>query len=137
MNMVCLLQVRPVSGRRSAAAAVAARQPDSIIAMANGIAGMRCYRDDMRRRAVEFGRDPDHANLPLPIHPILAKTGEEAHTKYERIIAFPWDALLPHPTMSGEEGTLDRIAEWSSGKTLCRLAIEGFQRVEQDLKSTG
>ncbi len=58
--------------------AFAARHADSIIAVANGIAGMKQYREDVRGQAAKFGRNPDHAKVLFLVYPILAETDEEA-----------------------------------------------------------
>jgi alkanesulfonate monooxygenase SsuD/methylene tetrahydromethanopterin reductase-like flavin-dependent oxidoreductase (luciferase family) len=39
---------------------------------------------------------------------------------------FDLDAPLPHITTNGEQGSLDKFAQWGSGKTLRQLASERF-----------
>ena len=126
----------------------AARNADSIIATANGIAGMKWYRDDVRARAAAAGRNPDDIKVLFLIYPILAETDEEARAKHRRMTTAPdfieaalasigtvtdidfsqfdLDAELPKLTTNGEQGSLDKFAQWGSGKTLRQLASERY-----------
>jgi FMN-dependent oxidoreductase (nitrilotriacetate monooxygenase family) len=126
----------------------AARHADSIIATANGIAGMKQYRDEVREHAARFGRNPDDIKVLYLVYPVLAETGEEARAKYQRMVTSPsfieaalasvgsitdidfsqfsLDEPLPRITTNGEQGSLDKFAQWGSGKTLRQLASERF-----------
>jgi long-chain alkane monooxygenase len=162
LNTVRSPQGQPVfvqAGGSPRGRAFAARHADSIIAVANGIGGMKQYRDDVRGYAAKFGRNPDHAQVLFLVYPILAETDAEAHAKYQRMIAspafierslagissitdidfskFPLDEPLPHLTTNGEQGSLDKFAQWGSGKTLRRLAMERFEAVEPKLEFIG
>jgi FMN-dependent oxidoreductase (nitrilotriacetate monooxygenase family) len=162
LNTVRSPQGQPVfvqAGGSPRGRAFAARHADSIIAVANGIGGMRQYREDVRGHAKKFGRNPDHAKVLFLIYPILAETDAEARAKYQRMIAspafierslagissitdidfsqFPLDEPLPHLTTNGEQGSLDKFAQWGSGKTLRQLAMERFEAVEPDLEFIG
>jgi long-chain alkane monooxygenase len=128
--------------------AFAAKHADSIIATANQIAGMKEYRDDVRAHAVRFGRNPDDIKVLFLVYPFLGETGAEAHAKYRRMVAsdgfihaalasvgqitdidfskFPLDEPLPRITTNGEQGSLDKFAQWGSNKTLRQLASERF-----------
>jgi long-chain alkane monooxygenase len=109
---------------------------------------MKAYRDDVRRHAVAAGRDPDDIKVLFLVYPILGETDEEAHARYRRMVNSPGfveaalaavgtvtdidfsgydlDAPLPHLTTNGEQGSLDKFAQWGSGKTLRQLAQERF-----------
>jgi alkanesulfonate monooxygenase SsuD/methylene tetrahydromethanopterin reductase-like flavin-dependent oxidoreductase (luciferase family) len=113
--------------------AFAARHADSIIAVANGIAGMKTYREDVRRHAERFGRNLEHAKVLFLVYPILAETDDEARAKYQRMIASPafierslagissitdidfstfaLDEPLPHLTTNDEQGSLDKFTQ--------------------------
>jgi FMN-dependent oxidoreductase (nitrilotriacetate monooxygenase family) len=126
----------------------AAKHADSIIATANGISGMKAYRDDVRARAAAIGRNPDDIKVLFLIYPILAETTEEAYAKHRRMISSPLfieaalttistitdidfsrfdlEQPLPPLTSNGEQGSLDKFAQWGSGKTLRQLAMERF-----------
>jgi FMN-dependent oxidoreductase (nitrilotriacetate monooxygenase family) len=126
----------------------AARHADSIIATANGIAGMKQYRDEVRAHAAAFGRDPDDVKVLYLVYPVLGETGEEARAKYQRMVTSPsfieaalasvgsitdidfsqysLDEPLPRITTNGEQGSLDKFAQWGSGKTVRQLASERF-----------
>ena len=126
----------------------AARTADSIIATANGHGGMKAYRDDVRARAAAAGRDPDDIKVLFLIYPCIGETTEEAWAKYRRLVngpafieaalaaigtvtdidfsQFDLDKELPPLTTNGEQGSLDKFAQWGSGKTLRQLASERY-----------
>jgi FMN-dependent oxidoreductase (nitrilotriacetate monooxygenase family) len=162
LNTVRSPQGQPVfvqAGGSPRGRAFAAKHADSIIAVANGIDGMKQYRDDVRDHAEKFGRNPDHAKVLFLVYPILAETDAEAQAKYQRMITspafierslvgissitdidfskFPLDEPLPHLTTNGEQGSLDKFAQWGTGKTLRQLAMERFEAVEPELSFIG
>ncbi len=124
----------------------ASKHADSIIAAANGIEGMRAYRDDVRSRALAQGRKPDDIKVLFLISPVLGETEEEARAKQARMGEAPYfieqalasissvtdvdfsvfdlDAPLPEITTNGEQGSLDKFAQWGSGKTLRQLIVD-------------
>ena len=151
LNTVPSPQGRPTfvqAGGSPRGRAFAARHADSIIATANQIAGMKQYRDDVRGHAVNFGRNPDDIKVLFLVYPFLGETSEEAMAKYRRMVAsdsfihaalasvgqitdidfskYALDEPLPHLTTNGEQGSLDKFAQWGSGKTLRQLASERF-----------
>jgi FMN-dependent oxidoreductase (nitrilotriacetate monooxygenase family) len=137
----------------------AARNADSIIATANGFKGMKFYRDDVRARAAAAGRDPDDIKVLFLIYPILGETRDEAYAKHRRMVndphfieralasistvtdtdfsKFPLDEPLPPLTTNGEQGSLDKFAQWGSGKTLRQLAQERFGGVPAEIELIG
>jgi len=151
LNTVRAPQGRPVfvqAGGSPRGRKFAAMHADSIIAVANGIEGMKQYRDEVRAHAVAAGRDPDDVKVLFLVYPLLADTDEEAHAKHQRMVnspafieaalaaigtvtdidfsQFDLDKPLPHLTTNGEQGSLDKFAQWGSGKTLRQLASERF-----------
>jgi FMN-dependent oxidoreductase (nitrilotriacetate monooxygenase family) len=151
LNTVRSPQGRPVyvqAGGSPRGREFAARTADSIIATANGTEGMKWYRDDVRARAAAAGRDPDSIKVLFLVYPVVAETTEEAEAKYRRRVnapdfieaalasigtvtdidfsQFDLDAELPRLTTNGEQGSLDKFAQWGSGKTLRQLASERF-----------
>jgi FMN-dependent oxidoreductase (nitrilotriacetate monooxygenase family) len=151
LNTVRSPQGRPVfvqAGGSPRGRAFAAKYADSIIAVANGIEGMQQYRDDVRRHAILFARNPDDIKVLFLVYPILAETDEEAQEKRQRMISSPHfieralastatvtdidfskydlDEPLPRLTTNGEQGSLDKFAQWGSGKTLRQLAMDRF-----------
>jgi FMN-dependent oxidoreductase (nitrilotriacetate monooxygenase family) len=136
----------------------AAQHADSIIATANGIEGMKAYRDDVRAHAVKAGRNPDDIKVLFLVAPVLGETEEEARAKYERGINSPafiqsslamyssftdidfsqydLDKPLPKLTTNGEQGALDKFAQWGSGKTLRQLVKEGGTSSSVELVGT-
>ncbi len=128
----------------------AAETADSIIASASGIAAMKEYRDDVRTRAAQAGRNPDDIKVLFTVSPMLAETQQAARDKMdawinsldyiERTLAgissttdidfsqFELDAELPRLTTNGEQGSLDAFAQWGEGKTLRQLARDRATR---------
>jgi long-chain alkane monooxygenase len=132
----------------------AAKTADSIIATSTGVEGMKAYRDDVRARAEAHGRDPDDIKVLFLISPILAETEYEARAKRDRIATsglfleralagissvtdidfstFDLDQPLPPDmTTNGERGSLEKFAQWGSGKTLRQLAEDRISRSEE------
>ena len=92
LNTVRSPQGKPVfvqAGGSPRGRAFAARHADSIIATANGIEGMKQYRDDVRRHAVSFGRNPDDIKVLFLVYPILGETDAEAEAKRRRLVSSP------------------------------------------------
>jgi long-chain alkane monooxygenase len=124
----------------------AAKNADSIIATANGIEGMKEYRDDVRARAEAQGRKPDDVKVLFVITPILGETDEEARAKQARMSSsdvfieqalasissvtdidfskFDLDSPLPDMTTNGEQGSLNKFAQWGTDKTLRQLVLD-------------
>jgi FMN-dependent oxidoreductase (nitrilotriacetate monooxygenase family) len=126
----------------------AARHADSIIAAANGTKAMKEFRDDVRRRAEKFGRNPDDIKVLYLFSPVMGETEEEAYKINERGMASPrfadrrlillsgitdidfsqfdMDKPLPEDlTTNGESTSLKRFAQFGSGKTLRQLVRDG------------
>ncbi|WP_428535477.1 NtaA/DmoA family FMN-dependent monooxygenase [Rhodopila sp.] len=151
LNTVRSPQGQPVfvqAGGSPRGRAFAARHADSIIAVGNGVEGMKAYRDDVRRHAVAAGRNPDDVKVLFLVYPILGETDAEAEARHQRMVnspgfveaalaavgtvtdidfsGFDLDQPLPRLTTNGEQGSLDKFAQWGSGKTLRQLAQERF-----------
>ena len=62
----------------------AAKHAETIVVHMKGTEQMKAYRDDVRRRMVEFGRDPDCCKVLFLIAPILAETDEDAQERASR-----------------------------------------------------
>ncbi len=122
----------------------AAKYADTVVGTAADPQGMIDYRDDIRRRAVEYGRDPDSIKVLFLITPHLADTDEEARAKLNRIVTndyyiertlahlaaiveidftkFDFDKPLPDDLeTNGEKGSLEAFIQRGSGKTLREL----------------
>ena len=153
LNTVPSPQGRPTfvqAGGSPRGRAFAAKHADSIIATANQVSGMKQYRDDVRAHAVKFGRHPDNIKVRFLVYPFLGETSEEAMAKYRSMVTsdnfvhaalasvgqitdidfsrFDLDEPLPRITTNGEQGSLDKFAQWGTNKTLRQLASERFDR---------
>lgn len=122
----------------------AAKYADSIIAGANGVKGKKAFRDDIRRRAEKFNRNPDDIKVMFLFKVVLGETEAEAQEKYARNVSqqrfidrqlglisgitdidfskFDLDKPIPQDlTTNGESASLERFAQFGSGKTLREL----------------
>ncbi|MFI6928836.1 NtaA/DmoA family FMN-dependent monooxygenase [Streptomyces sp. NPDC050287] len=149
LNTVRSPQGRPVfvqAGGSPRGRQFAAKSADSIIAVANGVEGMKAYRDDVRARAAAQGRNPDDIKVLFVIGPVLGETEEEARAKKQRMDSdpdaimqslaglssvtdidfsqFDLDKPLPRLETNGERGSLDKFAQWGSNKTLRQLVMD-------------
>ncbi len=149
LNTVRSPQGRPVfvqAGGSPRGRQFAAKTADSIIAVANGVAGMKAYRDDVRARAAAQGRDPDDIKVLFVVTPVLGETEKEAVERKLRADSdpdfimqalasissvtdidfsqFDLDKPLPPLKTNGERGSLDKFAQWGSGKTLRQLVLD-------------
>lgn len=121
----------------------AAETADSIVAIAEGIDGMKAYRDDVRGRAAAAGRNPDDIKVLFLVTPVLGDSAEAAEAKRYKMVntdafiasqlgmistvtdidfsKFPLDEQLPPLTTNGEQGSLNKFVQEGSGKTLREL----------------
>jgi FMN-dependent oxidoreductase (nitrilotriacetate monooxygenase family) len=151
LNTVPSPQKRPAfvqAGGSSRGRSFAARWADSVIATAPGIDGMKAYRDDVRRHAVAWGRNPDDVKVLFLVYPVIAETDEEAFDKHARMVSTPafveralanasinadidfaqfnLDKPIPKLESTASQGALDEFAQHGSGKTLRQLAVEKY-----------
>ncbi len=127
----------------------AAKHADSIITLADGLEGMKEYRNDIRARATKHGRNPDDIKVLFLVIPTLAETKEAAYAKRDALSKstafveqtlslisaitdidfgkYAMDEPLPHLTTNGEQGSLDKFQQSGSGKTLRQLVHESAE----------
>ena len=138
----------------------AARHADSVIAVSNGVAAMKSYRDDIRARAAAHGRDPDHLKVMFLVTPVLGETETEARDKHQRMVTapdflerclalisaitdidfakYPLDQPLPERLITnGEQGSLDMFQQWGSGKPLRDLVTESSGGIVASIELIG
>ena len=154
LNVVPSPQGKPVfvqAGASPRGKRFAAKSADSIIATAQGISGMRDYRDAVRSHMEEFGRKPDDCKVLFLVSPVLGDTEEEAREKHTAMYNHPdfieqtlvsissiteidfsqYDLDSPLPddiTTNGERGSMEKFIQRGSGKTLRQLASEGVSQ---------
>jgi FMN-dependent oxidoreductase (nitrilotriacetate monooxygenase family) len=81
-------QVRPVifqAGSSEPGRELAARTADVVFTEQPSIAAGVAFREDIRRRAVNFGRDPDKIKVLPNFMPIVGKTDQEARDLHARM----------------------------------------------------
>jgi FMN-dependent oxidoreductase (nitrilotriacetate monooxygenase family) len=133
----------------------ASRWADTIITNAVTVDGMKSFREDVRKRAVGWGRDPDSIKVLFLAYPVVDTTMEAARERrrlqeedanrhldlnlsgMSRLTGidfskFDLDAPLPELTTNGHQSSL---AKWI-GKTPRSLASGGNSRQGIDLVGT-
>uniref|UniRef100_A0AAU2UX10 NtaA/DmoA family FMN-dependent monooxygenase n=1 Tax=Streptomyces sp. NBC_00003 TaxID=2903608 RepID=A0AAU2UX10_9ACTN len=116
LNTVPSPQHRPAfvqAGASPRGRAFAARNADSIIAIANGVEGMKQFREDVRAHAKDQGRDPDDIKTLFCVTPVLGETEQDARDKQARMVSSPQfiqDILASPPSI----WSVRRI-RWPSG----------------------
>lgn len=125
----------------------AAEHADTIVASIKGTAGMKAYRDDIRRRMEAAGRDPDSCKVLFLISPILGETEAEAKAREARraeyyaenpqirlahlskitnidFAQFDLDKPLPSLTTNGHQQSLEQFQRKAGGRTLRELLVD-------------
>lgn len=162
LNTVPSPQRRPVliqAGASDRGRAFAARNAEVVVATARGIEAMKAYRDGIRARMVEFGRDPDSCKVLFMVTPIIGRTVQEARAQFDEFMqtrrfqidvlarisaytghdlsVYDLDEPLPPIATEGSAGLLARLAQWGSGKPLRQCVAEmGFASDCLDLVGT-
>jgi alkanesulfonate monooxygenase SsuD/methylene tetrahydromethanopterin reductase-like flavin-dependent oxidoreductase (luciferase family) len=120
---------------------------------------MKAFRDDVRAKATAAGRNPNDIKIMFLAAPVLAETEKAAREKYEQGVnsksfieyalalygsvtdidfsKYDLDQPLPGKLVTnGEQGMLDRIQQFGSGKTLRQLVIDGGTQSSVELIGT-
>jgi len=142
-------QGRPVIAQAGGSAkgrGIAAKYADTIVAHPKGVDAMKDYRNDVRARMREDGRDPDTCKVLFMFSPILGDTLEEAQAKAQRrrakaaanidirLAQMGWstnidfsghdlDAPLGELTTNGHQASLANFIRRAGGKTLREAII--------------
>ena len=90
-------QGRPViaqAGGSPAGRGLAAEHADVIVSAPHGREGMKLYRDDIRARMLDIGRDPDSCKVLFMVTPIVGETIAEAQAKARRMYDDDPDAIM-------------------------------------------
>jgi FMN-dependent oxidoreductase (nitrilotriacetate monooxygenase family) len=123
-------QVRPVifqAGASEPGRELAARTADVVFTLQTEISASRAFREDIRRRAIRFGRDPEKIKILPGITPIVGKTDHEARGFREQMRdLIPEDlavSLLMHHTGGLDlrnfdlNGPMPDLPETNAGKS--------------------
>lgn len=151
-------QRRPVvaqAGGSPKGRALAAKYADVVVSPASTVADMRAYREDIRSRAADIGRNPDDVKVMFLVSPTLGDTDAHAQERAEARIADPeflertlvgiadvtdidfsqFDLDQPLPAdlaTNGEQGTLRAMLTGGEGKTLRELILGDSGRRKGD-----
>jgi long-chain alkane monooxygenase len=107
---------------------------------------MKAFREDIRKRAANIGRNPDDIKVLFLLAPVLGETREEAEVKNQRGLSsqrfqdqtlalhsalsgidlsqFDLDKPLPEMTTNGSIDSLAGFAQFGSGKPLRQVIVE-------------
>lgn len=134
-------QVRPVifqAGSSEPGRALAARTADVVFTEQPNIAAARAFRDDIRRRAVDFGRDPDTIKVLPNFMPIVGKTDQDARDAHKRMRDLVPDDLAVAWLMQNAggldfrdydlNGPMPELPETQAGKTMQANIVEFARR---------
>ncbi|UFS59928.1 LLM class flavin-dependent oxidoreductase [Subtercola endophyticus] len=89
-------QVRPVifqAGSSEPGRELAARTADVVFTLQSDIVEAKAFRDDIRARAVRFGRNPEKIKILVGMTPIVGTTDEDARELAARMMALIPDDL--------------------------------------------
>ncbi len=138
----------------------AAQHADTIVAHTKGIAAMKSYRDDVRRRMTACGRDPDACKVLFLVAPIIGETEDEAQQKKHARAAhaaatieqrmahlgkvtnidfgkFDLDKPLPEDvTTNGHQQTLDEFRAKAAGRSI-RATMTDHNATELSVELVG
>lgn len=143
LNTLPSPQGKPVicqAGASEAGIDLAARVADLVVSAPKGREAMRAYRDKVRSRAADFGRDPDDVRVLYMVTPILGETEDDARRNAERyyepteaaiarrlimlsgdIDFSQFDVDKPIPEGLHTEGStsiLTNLRKWAAGRTI-------------------
>jgi FMN-dependent oxidoreductase (nitrilotriacetate monooxygenase family) len=120
----------------------AAQHADTIVAHPKGVDGMKTYRDDVRKRMVACGRNPDDCKVLFLVAPIIGETEADAQERKQlrevraaatlsarlahlgKIMNIDFgrmdlDAPVPDElTTNGHQQTLEQLKKLAAGRTL-------------------
>lgn len=143
LNTLPSPQGKPVicqAGASEAGIELASRVADIVVSAPKGREAMRAYRNKIRARAEEFGRNPDDVKVLYMVTPILGDTEDDARRAAERYYE-PTDAAIarrlimlsgdidfsqfdvdrPIPDGLHTEAStsiLDNLRTWAAGRTI-------------------
>jgi N-acetyl-S-(2-succino)cysteine monooxygenase len=134
-------QVRPVifqAGASEPGRRLAARTADVVFTLQSDLSAARAFRDDMRRRAAEFGRDPDKIKILVGMTPIVGDTDADAAERQLRMRELiPADlAVADLIALSGGfdfrafdlDGPMPELPESNAGKSHRQAIIDVARR---------
>jgi FMN-dependent oxidoreductase (nitrilotriacetate monooxygenase family) len=89
LNTIPSPQQRPVicqAGGSPPGRHLAAKHADTLLCNVHGIEGMKEYRDDISRRAIELGRKPSDIKVLYLVNPVFGDTDQDADDRWERML---------------------------------------------------
>lgn len=134
LNVSRTPQGRPVvaqAGSSEAGRALAARTADLVFTAQIAVPEGRAFRDDLRARAVGFGRGPDDIKILPGLMPIAGRTDEEAAEKFD-VLQNLIDDSLAIRALARLTGDLD-IFQFPMDGPLPPLPPSNAAKARQDL----
>ncbi|MFT3732964.1 MAG: LLM class flavin-dependent oxidoreductase [Hyphomicrobium sp.] len=138
-------QGRPIlfqAGSSEQGRAFAARVADAVFAVQNTLSAAIAFRDDLRQRAVNFGRDPNSLKILPGLLPVIGGTEEEAQKRKKELDELAGDAelrkLASRVGVSVSELDLDKPLPIDRIKANDRFnSSRGFQAAAVELATSG
>ncbi|MBN8899532.1 MAG: LLM class flavin-dependent oxidoreductase, partial [Rhodospirillales bacterium] len=131
---------RPVIAQAGGSArgrAFAAANAETIGVHMKGVDQMKGYRDDIRKRMAECGRDPDSCKVLFLVAPILAETDEDAHDRANRRMAAAGQNLDVKLAQLGWSTNID-FSQFDLDQPVGELTTNGHQQsLAQFLRKAG
>jgi FMN-dependent oxidoreductase (nitrilotriacetate monooxygenase family) len=106
---------------------------DTIVSSTKGLDGMRAYRDDVRRRMVGHGRNPDDCKVLFLVAPIIAETTEDAQRLKARRTARVARQVDRKLAFLGKITNID-FAQFDLDKPVGALTTNGHQQTLDEFK---
>jgi FMN-dependent oxidoreductase (nitrilotriacetate monooxygenase family) len=133
-------QIRPVyvqAGGSGRGRQFAAEHAEAVVCMSKGIPAMKAFRDDVRQRMIDVGRDPDSCKVLFVIDPIIAETQEEAAIKDElrRQDQAGVGGILELSSMASNTGLDFKALDWDT--PISELKTDGHQSLLEQMAQTG
>ncbi|MBN8875579.1 MAG: NtaA/DmoA family FMN-dependent monooxygenase [Rhodospirillales bacterium] len=133
-------QGRPVIAQAGGSArgrAFAAANAETIVVHMKGVDQMKGYRDDIRKRMAEAGRDPDTCKVLFLVAPILAETDEDAQDRANRRMAAAGRNLDVKLAQLGWSTNID-FSQFDLDQPVGELTTNGHQQsLAQFLRKAG
>ena len=104
----------------------AARWADTIIAVGDSVPQMKAYRQDVRTRAIEAGRDPDSIKILFLAYPIVDTTMEAAQDRRQRELVDATEHLEMQLALMSTTGGID-FSQFGLDEPLPELKTNGHQ----------
>jgi FMN-dependent oxidoreductase (nitrilotriacetate monooxygenase family) len=133
-------QIKPVyvqAGGSGRGRQFAAEHAEAVVCMAKGIPAMKAFREDVRQRMADAGRDPDSCKVLFLIDPVIAETEAEVEMKQAQRVErrSGLDGVLELAGYSDTAGMDFASIDWDA--PLAEMKTDGHQALLESMAQTG